>query len=1021
MKWNGLIITLLLTASCATIMPRKTIPPYIQDGPREQRKIYLKTSEYIRQTIQSQSPLALSEYTALDTMIYDEAHKHLMIGFNPAFAFNPLREKEVNQFIEGWHRSTHDKYRSWNVEFKSIRFPIQQLVPNIYRSSKDHWDRKRMPDADTVAHTLVTPLDRPFEISNGLNRRHIAMWNSHGWYFENKLHRWEWQRARVYTIVEDIFPTAFVLPYIAPMLENAGANVFLPRERDLQLNEVIVDNDACSTIASTYREFTRTGQWQTDSSGFAVFDTLWDGSNPFENGTSRQIELSADNSVSVEYIPYIPEDGTYGVTVSWPRSSNNTANAVYSVYHSGGVTRFKVDQSMGGSTWIWLGSFYFNKGMNAANGKVVLSSEDSTGVLAADAVRFGGGMGNIAREGQVSGYPRYEEAARYYLQYAGFPDTLVWDLNEGLKDYNDDYQCRGEWVNYLKGAPFGPNRNRDTTGLSIPVDLSLAFHTDAGATRNDTVVGTLMIYSIPDAKNSLVFPDGMSRVTARDLGDIVQTQITDDIRAVWDPAWNRRPMWNRYYSEAYRPNVPAILLELLSHHNYLDMKFGLDPRFRFDVSRSIYKGMLKYMAAQYGFEPVVQPLPPTHFSALRNDTGGISLSWQEALDSLEMSATANGFIIYMAKDQDGFNNGQKVSSSKISLNHLQKDQLYRFKVSAYNAGGESFPTEELAVYLSSSNDTTVLIVNGFDRIAPPLGIETGDFLAFGMQWDEGVPYMREMAHVGDQYDWLADSPWLDDDAPGHGASYADEETQPLTGNTFDYPARHGRSIAAGGYSFVSMSDEAFSETYSDLSAYPVVDLILGEERTTKAHRDSYPVMFTAFPPEMQRAITELRQYGTAFFISGAYVGTDLCSSRPKEHPDLAFAKNILKLKFRTNWASHSGELKSVADTVLHFPKDLSFNVERRSDIYTVEAPDGIEAADSTAMTVLRYRENNISAGIATIKGPKLVIFGFPFESISNTGCRDQTMQTILHYLLKKNRNDLPVKQSQLPKNGTKPY
>ncbi len=34
-----------------------------------------------------------------------------------------------------------------------------------------------------------------------------------------------------------------MLPYLVPMLENSGAVVMLPRERDVQKNEVIVDND----------------------------------------------------------------------------------------------------------------------------------------------------------------------------------------------------------------------------------------------------------------------------------------------------------------------------------------------------------------------------------------------------------------------------------------------------------------------------------------------------------------------------------------------------------------------------------------------------------------------------------------------------------------------------------------------------------------------------------------------------------------------------------------------------------
>jgi len=218
-------------------------------------------------------------------------------------------------------------------------------------------------------------------------------------------------------------------------------------------------------------------------------------------------------------------------------------------------------------------------------------------------------MGNIARNGFASGRPRYQEGARYYLQYAGMPDTLVWKLNE-KNDYNDDYQSRGEWVNYLLGAPSGPRANRKVNGLHIPLDLSLAFHTDAGITDNDTVIGTLGIYSTSYDQGT--FPGGLSKMASRDLTDIVQTQIVEDLRADWDPAWIRRGLWDKGYSEAYRPNIPTMLLELFSHQNFLDMRFGQEPMFRFHVSRAIYKGILKFLDMQYGTGYLVQPLPVDH-------------------------------------------------------------------------------------------------------------------------------------------------------------------------------------------------------------------------------------------------------------------------------------------------------------------------------------------------------------------------------------------------------------------------
>ena len=86
-------------------------------------------------------------------------------------------------------------------------------------------------------------------------------------------------------------------------------------------------------------------------------------------------------------------------------------NTLYSTTEAS--QKFKVNQQIGGGTWVYLGTFTFDKGRNDY-GMVVLSNESKEkGVVCADAVRFGGGMGNIARGGQTSGLPRYLEGARY--------------------------------------------------------------------------------------------------------------------------------------------------------------------------------------------------------------------------------------------------------------------------------------------------------------------------------------------------------------------------------------------------------------------------------------------------------------------------------------------------------------------------------------------------------------------------------------------------------------------------------
>ena len=59
-------------------------------------------------------------------------------------------------------------------------------------------------------------------------------------------------------------------------------------------------------------------------------------------------------------------------------------------------------------------------------------------------------MGNIARsplespypiEAETSGYPRFTEAARYWLQWAGMPDS-IYSKSAFHNDYQDDIYAR---------------------------------------------------------------------------------------------------------------------------------------------------------------------------------------------------------------------------------------------------------------------------------------------------------------------------------------------------------------------------------------------------------------------------------------------------------------------------------------------------------------------------------------------------------------------------------------------------
>jgi len=497
---------------------------------------------------------------------------------------------------------------------------------------------------------------------------------------------------------------------------------------------------------------------------------------------------------------------------------NSSDDALYTISHAGGTSQFKVNQQMGGGTWIYLGSFPFEKGKHHM---ITLSnkSQQAGRVVTADAVKIGGGMGNIARMPhpggferentkssdsqtrkeilqtkinyipETSGYPRYAEGARYWMQWAGVPDS-IYNRSEGKNDYTDDYASRGVWVNWLAG---GSSVLPKAKGLNIPLDLAFAFHTDAGTFWGDSIVGTLGIYMTHH--NQERFENGHSRWASRDLTELIMEEIVNDIRRDFEPDWTRRHLWNRSYAEARIPNVPTMLLELLSHQNYADMRYGLDPTFRFTVSRSVYKGMLKFLATQYNRPYVVQPLPVKDFSANFRGETEIELRWQPTNDLAEPSATPTGYIVYTRINGGGFDNGVKVERNSYK-SKIQKDSLYSFRVVAVNEGGKSFPSETLSLCRKSNQNGEVLIVNGFTRVSAPFSFTASDdsIAGFVGNVDNGVPYIADQHFIGHQNEFRRVIPWMDDDASGFGDSNANYETMRIAGNSFDYPIYMGRLL-----------------------------------------------------------------------------------------------------------------------------------------------------------------------------------------------------------------------------------
>jgi len=956
----------------------------------------------------------------LDSVHFSADSLLLTFYYSPTLSYFPLREESCNTFLQSVRNKLGRKFRKYRIEIITNGYPLAQMVPNYFRHELPV-DSSRLPHPQSARPVHVRNLDSQV-YPEGLSENSVALWHSHGYYFEMNLDRWEYQRAKLFGTVEDISVMGYVVPYLTRMLENAGANVYLPRERDIQKNEIIIDNDRSSGNSEVVLHLNNIVD-KFDNEGFILKDTLMPGFNPFTHGTSLRIRND-----SVVFLPYIPEKGYYAVYISYPARQDNSHSAKYLVRHTGGVTDFLVDQTIGGGTWTYLGTFNFGKGKNIANGCVIaVPSEDGTDIIAIDAVRFGGGMGNVARRPsdetiknqqsasenkveksvneigmipdyswKLSGMPRFLEGARYWLQYAGMPDTLVYSPSANKNDYNDDYQSRGLWVNYLIGDPYPKNGNAAYRGLGLPVDVSFAFHTDAGVTPGDSIIGTLAIYST-GADNGK-FPDGTSRMASRDISDIVQTQVVDDLRAKYKPDWTRRGIWDRPYSEARRPNIPAVLLELLSHQNLSDQRFGLDPRFRFDVSRAAYKGILKYLCYTQGREYAVQPLRVTHFAISPVSGRRVKLSWQPQLDPLESTAKPDRYMIYMRSGDNGFNNGILVKSTNQDIELPSYDTLYSFKITAINDGGESFDSEILSVGLKKEDTNRVLIVNGFDRICGPEWFDNPEMAGVAWWSDRGVPDHYDFVNIGDQYDFRRNAPWLDDDSPGWGASWTDMAGKVIKGNTFDFSYVHGKAILSAGHSFFSVSDEYFnSSSVSDLP-FSIFDFLLGEEKTTPFFYDTTKSDFSVYTPEFMDRLKELSLAGKNIFMSGSYVGTELLI--PADSTAIKFADKYLHFKQRSDHAVKAGAFYTTDYAKSIFSGSYNFNTKLDGPVYQVEAPDAIEPSGKGAICAFRYSENNTSAGVAYNGTGKNVIIGFPFETIQDEKQRDLLMKQILDFFIK---------------------
>lgn len=777
------------------------------------------------------------------------------------------------------------------------------------------------------------------QVSGALAGRIVYTSAGHGWAWNGS--GWSLGRPVLNQMNED-YGNLDQMSLFAYYCFNAGATVVPFRPIGNQTNEVVMDN--------TSPEVEWIGVWQESSS-------------PVYYGAAATVpyhfaSTSPEESALAVYAPSLPASGLYPV-YAWALHGANRVSQLYRIRHAGGESRVRVPHYLVGNGWIYLGSYYFDAGRNVAYGAVVVSNlEDAsrpTGVVIADAIRFGNGMGSIDRGAGVSTYPREEEASRYWVQASlGQGQSNGLYDNPSLSDDSDNV-----------GAPIrmAVEMNREAEGGMFK-RVYVSFHSNAGGGR-----GVLGLYNNPAlspnvAKNSNT-PNQLR--LAQLLGQEVNNDLSG-LSSLLETPWHNRGTAVTFARSDYafgeiNNNIisnefDATIVEVAYHDNDADARLMRDPKVRNWVARAAYQGVVRYMN-QFDAAPLVfVPEPPSVLKAT-GIGGNVLLSW--ASPTLQGGASGPAsFQIYYSTNGFAFREFVSVTGTNSALlSGLPTGTVHCFRVTSANAGGESMPSETVACRLSQNpRSSRALYVNGFTRFDRMLNLR---------QTPSPSQYRP----------------------PGHDKNTGSiDRVLPRQVNAFDYAVPHAKALASGsGMALDTCQLQSVTNGTMNLPDYNIV--LWGAGNQSSADR--------TFNTAAQQRVAEFRARGGHLMVSGSEVGWDLDRASGPSEADRAFLRAELHASLAADDAGVYQFLPSGSPPLDGRPGGMFDDGTR--GIYWVGYPDVLKPEGRGAQPLLIY-PGNLGGWAATsydgsAGGGKVVYFGFPFETITNPEVRADYMKLVL--------------------------
>ena len=807
------------------------------------------------------------------------------------------------------------------------------------------------PGLDSVANPVfyglintksLGPIAPASSQPNGvLSGRVIFTSGGHGWNWSGS--SWTLDRPSLLEMNEDTGNVDQMTMFVYQCF-NAGATVVPMRPVGNQTNEVVLDNVSPSV--------TWAGAW-TDSSSAVYFGTA--GALPY-----RFANASLTETATATYTPNIPVAGFYPV-YGWALSGANRINQLYRINHTGGQSRVRVPHHLVGGGWVYLGTYYFNAGSNPTSGAVIVSNQvegtNAAGVVVADGIRFGNGMGDVNEGGGVSTYPREDECSRMWIRRS---------LGQG--------QSTSPYDNGNVGAPprMAAEMNREAEG-NIFKRIYIGFHSNAttGNTNTATARGVTALWN-----NSTVTTNSDTPNQYR-LAQLLGTEVNNDMRSIAAPplefAWANRSSITYAASFAYgeinnntiKDEFDATIVEVAFHDNIYDAPLLRDPKTRNWIARSVLHGYIRYLNEFDGVSLNFPPEPPYNVRAIGGSNQAV-VSWSAPIAQAG-SGTPSAYVLSRSNDGYGFGNPVTVSGAgtlSVTITNLTAGTDYYFRVSSSNAAGESTPSETVGCRLAASPfSSRILYVNGFTR------------------YDRTLNLRQTLA--AENYR-----------APGHDRNTgAIERVSPRRNNSFDYVVPHGKSIVASSLmAFDSCQVQAVTNGMVNLLNYDIVVWGCGNQSVGQR----------TFNANAQGRIAAFRAAGGHLFVSGSDVAWDLGRSAGPSAADRAFLTNHLHAALGSDANNTSGvyTFAPVAGSLFADNATGTFD-DGSKGIYWVGSPDALLPVGAGTASALAYP--GFADGSAAIcydglaGGGRVVFLGFPFETITSAASRNAVMEDVLKF------------------------